>query len=102
MYAYLGHLKSEKQGLQSTKSINKSNDTNDYFPLSLHRNKKYKEVFYAACELSDIAGCIDLTHRFPKTSSSRNQHTLVGYNYDGNCMHAKHIKNRHSYTITQA
>ena len=57
---------------------------------------------YALYEATNIAGCMDLAARFPKTSSSGNQHILVGCNYDGNCMHAAPMKNSRGHAITQA
>ena len=98
----LGHFKSEKQGLQSTKHIEQPVNTEDYFPPSPNPNVKSKEVCYATYEANEIAGYTDLTGRFPKTSSSGNQYILVGYNYDGNYIHADPIKNRRGHTITQA
>ena len=78
LYTYQGHLKSEKQGLQSTKTTNSSSPSEDYFPTSARPNKKSKEACYALYEACDIAGHMDLTGRFPKTSSSGNQCILVG------------------------
>ena len=102
IYTHLGRLKTEKQGLQSIKEIDKSHDSEDYFPSSPQPNNKSKEVCYAVYKSNDITGYMDLTGRFPKTSSSGNHYILVGYNYDGNYIHAEPIKNRHGYTITQA
>jgi len=78
--------------LQSTKEIDKSHDSEDYFPSSPQPNNKSKEVCYAVYESNDIAGYMDLTGRFPKISSSGNQYILVGYNYDSNYKHAEPIK----------
>ena len=98
----LGHLKSEKKGLQSTESTIALSQSEDYFPTPPSPNKKSKEVCYALDEATDIAGCMDLAGRFSKTSSSVNQHILVGYDYDGNYAHAAPIKNSPSHAITQA
>ena len=59
-YATLGHLKSEKQGLQSTKHIDQPVNTEDYFPPSPNPNVKSKEVCYAIYEANEIAGHTDL------------------------------------------
>ena len=88
--------------MQSTKEIDKSHDSEDYFPSSPQPNNKSKEVCYAVYESNDIVGYMDLMGCFPKISSSGNQYILVGYNYDGNYIYAEPIKNRRGHTITQA
>lgn len=69
-FAYQRHLKSERQGLQSTKLSSINDITQDYFPLSDIPNKKSNLVYYAIIDPMQLStGCMDLTGRFPKRSS---------------------------------
>ena len=101
-------MNSERQGLQSTKpySTNTSSnmpDLDDYFPPLDAPNVKTKSVCYALINLEEIStACIDLTGRFPKKSSRGNEHILVGYHHNGNCILGEPIKDRRGPTITEA
>ena len=58
----------------------------DYFPKLETPNVRTHHVCYALIDLVQHAtGYMDLTGRFPKKSSSRNEHVLVGYHFDANC-----------------
>lgn len=103
-------MKTEKQGLQSTKPksiYNKNNaltaEEKDYFPTPERPNNKSNQ---ACCALinpsSTLTICVDLTGRFPKKSSRGNQHVLVGYHYDGNCIHGIPLKDRDGQSIADA
>ena len=102
IHTYQGHLKSERQGLQSTKA-DSINTAQDYFPSSDSPNTKTNEVCYALIDMeSESVGYMDLTGRFPKRSSRGNQYILVAYHYDGNYIHGEAVKNRKGSSIAAA
>ena len=75
----------------------------DYFPKSETPNFRTHHVSYALIDLAQNAtGHMDLTGRFPKRSSSGNEHVLVGYHLDANCTHGLPVKNRKGSTIAEA
>ena len=45
---------------------------------------------------------MDLTGRFPKWSSHKNEYILVGYYYDGNYIHSILVKDQRGSTIAEA
>lgn len=50
----------------------------------------------------ESTGYVDLTGRFPKTSTSGNQCMLVGCHFDANSIIGVPVKNRKGAKITQA
>ena len=103
---YQGHLHKEKQGLQSTKSLNKnlhlSEQLLDQFPLSEIPNVKTHHVCYVLVDPHKIAtGYMDLTGRFPRRSSRGNEYILVAYHFDANYIKGVPIKNRRGAIITE-
>ena len=122
-----GHIRQERQHLQSTKS----NKTTNKHPihilcektaaLSLNQipkpsslstqnnkepymnNKKHNSVAYILIDHDEmVAGYMDLTGRFPQRSSRGNNYILVGYHYDADAILAKPIKDRTANVITDA
>ena len=67
---YQGHLKSKRQGLQSTKlptKIEEQTILQDYFPTLDSPNKKTNEACYALIDMEkESVGYIDLIGHFPK------------------------------------
>ena len=103
MCTYQGYLKSEKQGLQSTKANLINATQEDYFPSSDVLNVKTIEVCYVLVDIEEESvGYIDLTGRFLKRSSRGNQHILVAYHYDTNYIHYVPVKNRKGSLIAAA
>ena len=98
-----GHLKQERQGLQSTKDTDPTIIDDDFYPPSPSPNIKTHDVIYSLIESSPTGlGYMDLTGRFPYRSSQGNEYILVGYHYDANAILAIPIKNRNASTITEA
>ena len=123
-----GHLRQERQHLQSTKRTphdkhpiddlchktkhlslnNLSNacftaEMDDFFPKSDSPNVKTNAVAYAIINHEDMsAAYTDLTGRFPQRSSRGNEYILVGYHYDANSILAAAIKDRTASTLTAA
>lgn len=103
-----GHLRQEKQGLRSTKSLsptavaaNISQANDDFFPKFDPNYKKTHDVCYATFPTTDKA-FMDLTGRFPYKSSRGNEYILIGYHFDSNAILGVPIKNRQAATITKA
>ena len=122
-----GHIRQERQHLQSTKSNKTTNKHPIYIlcektaALSLNQipkpsslstqnneepymnNKKHNSVAYILIDHDEmVAGYMDLTGRFPQRSSRGNNYILVGYHYDADAILAKPIKDRTANVITDA
>ena len=105
MFTYQGHMKTERQGLQSTKSdeITPLQDSLDFFLPSDIPNVKTNQGCYALLDRNSLTTVyMDLTGCFPKLYSSGNQCILVGYHRDGNYIHGTPIKSRQGQAITNA
>ena len=73
----------------------------DYFPLSDTPNIRSNMACYALIDYSQSSiGYINLTGRFPKRSSCRNEYILIGYHYDRNYIHGIPVKNRKGSSIS--
>jgi hypothetical protein len=101
----LGHLNQERQGLQSTKvpfvAIKQEDDDDNFFPQSDTPNIKTNDAAYSIIQFTPKdKAYIDLTGRFPYTSSRGNQYILVGYHYDSNAILVTPLKNRTAGEIT--
>ena len=100
-----GHLKTEHQGLQSTKIIPISKKEldeldKDYFPTPDSPNLQSNQVCYALIQPDEISiGFLDLTGWFPKKLSRGNEYVIVGYHFDANCILATPIRNKKGATI---
>ena len=94
----LGHLRQERQHLQSTASPLPSND--DWFP---QRETKTNDIIYAITSytVKDVTAA-DLTGRFPYTSSRGNQYVMIMYNYDANVIWGLPLKSRNATVIVEA
>ena len=91
-----GHLKQERQGLQSTSksTIEPQFFTNeDMYPSSDHPNIKSNDAIYSISS-KDHKAFMDLTGRFPHCSSRGNEYILVAYHYDSNAILGLPLKNR--------
>ena len=86
-----GHLKQERQGLQSTKAPPPSTD-DDFFPLSPEPNIKSNQAIYSIID-SPTKAYSDLTGKFPVQSSRGNNYIFVCYHPDANAILARPIKN---------
>ena len=94
----LGHLRHEKQHLQST-AIKHSSDEN-FFPL---KEKKTHDVIYAITSYQEKeVAAADLTGRFPYTSSRGNQYVMIMYHYDPNVIWGIPLKSRNAIDIVEA
>ena len=103
IFTYQGHMKSEKQGLQSSKHQPSLDEEQDYFPTPQNPNVKSNQVCYALVKPeSTTTAYMDLTGRFPKKSSRGNEYILVGYHYDGNYIHGIPLKDRRGQSISNA
>ena len=98
VYTTKGHINQERQGLQSTKE---KHLLDDMHPQSDEPNVKTKDVIYALYQTTEKA-FMDLTGRFPFTSSRGNEYILIGYHYDSNAILGRALKNRQAATITKA
>ena len=127
----LGHQKHDKYSLQSTKLPFSPNNTEiknrisklkadappnqdirttleqdisrDVYPVSDAPNNKTIFFIYKMIELKPTERrYIEITGCFPYRSSRGNEHIIVGYNYDGNCILAEAIKNSDAKSITDA
>ena len=120
-----GHMHQERQGLQSTSNIPnikkkleniKLNAPGlslqeailkdialDFHPKSDQPNERSNCVIYTIYECNPTnMGYTDLTGRFPYRSSRGNEYIFIAYNYDGNAILAKAIRNRTAAIITEA
>ena len=93
-----GHLKQEKQHLQSTSTM--VSDDNDFFPP---RDEKTRDIIYAITEYKqkDVAAA-DLTGRFPYGSSRGHQYVMVMYHWDCNVILGAPLKKRTASDIVDA
>ena len=116
-----GHLKQEKQHLQSTKKLLQNKHPIDELckqTRELHLNDKSndavinnlatqpedcEEVTYMLIDRkNDKIGYIDSTGRFPQRSSSGNEYIFIGYHYAGNTILATALKNRTAQSLVNA
>ena len=89
-----GHMKLEKQGLQSTKTDNQSFDicTTDNTP---EQEQKCNDYIFKIVSLENPGKAYgDLTGAFPYTSARGNKYFLVVYCYDANAILVQLLKNR--------
>ena len=94
-----GHLKQEKQGLQSTTAEQAVYE--DSFPATI--KQKTSSCFATITKVpTKRTTYIDQTGKFPYQSSRGNQYLFVLYDYDANCILFEPIKNRTGESITKA
>jgi hypothetical protein len=88
-----GHLNQTRKNVRSTKPKKKPDTQEEIQDYEPHITKR-TNVVYAA--IHDIEGhaYTDLTGRFPQTSSRGYKYILVLYDYNGNSIQAKPMKNR--------
>ena len=103
-----GHLKQERQNLQSTKPApphlkNEQEINDDFFPISESPNLKTHECF-ATLEtfVPTQKAYSDLTGKFVCKSSRGNQYLLIIYDYDSNTILQEPLKNRTAGEIKRA
>ena len=103
-----GHLKLQRQGLQSTKAHivqneSQTDESKDFFPQPEEPNVRTNQSCYALIDASDESTAfVDLTGCFPKRSSRANEHAFAGHHFDENCMLGAPTKNRRGETIVSA
>ena len=123
-----GHLKQERQGLQSTgykdklreiraklarlkeknpnatvKDLTEEEIHSDFFPPSNAPNERTNCIIYSVIESSPTGlGYFDTTGRFPYKSARDNEYIFIAYNYDANSIHAKPIRDRKAQSLTSA
>ena len=113
----MGHMKQERQGLQSTTKPKKSsketsqqsdvkpetmNTKDEFFPASNIPNIKNHEVIYSLTTVEELKiAYTDLTGRFPVQSSRGNNYILVAYHPDANAILVAPLKNRTAPEITK-
>ena len=100
----MGHLRQEKQHLQST-SVSNSNSNlqnssdEDFFPA---KEGKTKDLIYAIVEYTEKdLSAADLTGRFPYQSSQGNNYVMVMYHYDCNVILGQPLKKRTASEIVK-
>ena len=101
-----GHMKMERQGLQSTKGASKHNNhplyvsVDDHWP---HNTNKTNDVLYKIVEY-DSAGKAygDLTGAFPYVSARGSRYFLVAYCWDANAILVELLKSRTAGDIAKA
>ena len=98
-----GHLKQERQHLQSTRIKATQDNDDSHFPPSDEPNVKTNDVIYAILDYNKSGKAYgDLTGKFPVISSRGTQYFLVSYHYDANAIYAICLKNRTANEITKA
>ena len=96
----LGHMKQERQNLQSTKQIDMDAD---FFPPPELPNQKRHEIFVQLTPFQATDKAYgDITGRFPYMSSRGNQYFLVIYDYDSNAILVEVLKSRSGTDIKNA
>ena len=96
----LGHMKQERQNLQSTKQTDI--DT-DFFPTPEFPNQKTHEIFVKITPFQSTNKAYgDVTGKFPYMSSRGNQYFLVIYDYDSNAILVEVLKSRSGTDIKNA
>ena len=107
----MGHLRQEKQHLQSTSSstlpsntVTSSSDLvsidKDFFPP---REQKTKDVIFAITQYSEKeVAAADLTGRFPYRSSRGHQYVMIMYHWDCNVIWGQPLKKRSVGDIVEA
>ena len=85
------HLDQEYSGLQSTKQINQ--DTENFFP---QKDNPTMQAIFSICNATDInkKSYLDLTGKFPYTSSRGSKYLLIVYDHDSNMILAETLKTR--------
>ena len=97
----MGHLDQERKGLQSTKHVaHPPQNDDDNFPQ--HQLSKTYAQFTAIINPTPSKAYMDLTGKFPYTSSRRNKYLVVVYDYDSNAIVFEAIKSRQSKEILEA
>lgn len=95
-----GHLKQERQGLQSTKQPPSFDESS--FPLPTNNKKTNDLVLLLSDQHTFTKAYLDLTGKFPVQSSRGNNYILVVYYHDANAILVQPLKNRNSPTIMDA
>ena len=94
----MGHLRQEKQHLQST-SLQSSQEDLDFHPP---KEGKTRDLIYAIVELKDKdLSAADLTGRFPYQSSQGNNYIMIMYHYDCNVILGAPLKDRTASEIVK-
>ena len=94
----LGHLRQEKQHLQSTSQ--QQSPEADFFPP---QESKTNDVIYAITSYKEReVAAADLTGRFPYKSSRGNQYVMIMYHYDPNVIWGIPLKSRNAGDIVAA
>lgn len=98
-----GHMKQERQHLQSTKNSKPIVYDDNFFPDSDIPNIRTDDVLYTILNITSQSKAYgDLTGKFPVISSRGTQYFLVSYHYDANAVYAICLKNRSAFEITKA
>ena len=96
---HFGHLKQERQNLQSTQQ---SNDT-DNFPTPVTPHTETNEIMATINSYQSTKKAFgDLPGKFPFTSTRGSQYFLVIYHYGSNAILVHTLKNRTALEIQQA
>ena len=82
-----GHMKSERQGVRSTKELKKKKY------LQPEPLKKEHDMFVKILDLKEVM-YTDQTGKFPYLSSKGNRYVMVGYHIDANYIFQEPMKNR--------
>ena len=100
-----GHLKQEKQGLQST-TPSSSPSTSAPLVMEDRFPTKISDKTYDVCTLilPSEKGITysDQTGRFPYQSSQGNKYIMLAYNYDANALLVQTLKDKNAATMTTA
>jgi hypothetical protein len=101
-----GHMKRQRQGVRSTKTLHTIHEENDD-SMDDHNSpiapklKKMKDIFIKIHSASETM-YTDQTGRFPATSSSGNQYIMVLVEVDGNYIDAEPMKNKSAGSMIKA
>ena len=101
-----GHMKRQRQGVRSTKTLQTINEdeeyaTEDHNLPTTSKPKKMKDIYIKVHSASDTM-YTDQPGRFPATSSSGNQYIMVLVEVDGNYIDAEPMKNRSAGSMIKA
>ena len=93
-----GHMKQQKQGVRSTKVLDKDKQLH-FQPTP---GTKHKDVYLHVFDATKKAMYTDQTGRFPITSSKGNKYLMVAVELDGNYINATPIKARATKELISA
>jgi hypothetical protein len=93
-----GHMKQVKQGVRSTKVI----DKDAMLEFKPQPGVKHKDVYLRVFDATKKAMYTDQTGKFPITSSRGNKYLMVAVELDGNFIDAEPLKTRTAQSLTKA